>query len=424
MKHNFELTQLEEKISHKNTRMYFSEIISSYYNGNYRAAVTLLYSVVICDLVFKLQELRDIFSDSRAQGILTQIEKLQEANPTSPEWEKVIVDEMFASRYVVDTATKIHIEALRNERNLCAHPVLKYSYELFTPSKEAVYGHITNALTDVLTKSSLHGNKNMFENLIIDIEKNSTSFLNYKDLGKYLSSKYFNSIRNSEEEYRIFKKLWKLVFKLTDKRCNDNRKINRWTMYNILFRDRLYIEQRIREDIKVLQSQLNFDNKDIMKSLVRFLNVSPTSYRCFSPNTIQILNDKVEKFHLDKISLFKVDDIRTYVLGLDTIDVSDAKYITRYLTETDNLHIANQFATKRFLGSRSYDEADSYFDEIISFRLNSLTDDLLRDILEGCNNNGQIYWRRKSRESNNMIRDEINKRGIEIDWDKYTNLRF
>lgn len=424
MKHNFELTQLEEKISHKSTRMYFSEIISSYYNGNYRAAVTLLYSVVICDLVFKLQELRDIFSDSRAQGILTQIEKLQEANPTSPEWEKVIVDEMFASRYVVDTATKIHIEALRNERNLCAHPVLKYSYELFTPSKEAVYGHITNALTDVLTKSSLHGNKNMFENLIIDIEKNSTSFLNYKDLGKYLSSKYFNSIRNSEEEYRIFKKLWKLVFKLTDKRCNDNRKINRWTMYNILFRNRLYIEQRIREDIKVLQSQLNFDNKDIMKSLVRFLNVSPTSYRCLSPDTIQILNDKVEKFHLDKISLFKVDDIKTYVLGLDTVDVSDAKYITRYLTETDNLHIANQFVTKQFLGSRSYDEADSFFDEIISFRLNSLTDDLLRDILEGCNNNGQIYWRRKSRESNNMIRDEINKRGIEIDWDKYPNLRF
>lgn len=195
-------------------------------------------------------------------------------------------------------------------------------------------------------------------------------------------------------------------------------------MYNILFRDRLYIEQRIRDDIKVLQSQLNFDNKDIMKSLVRFLNVSPTSYRCFSPDTIQILNDKIEKFHLDKISLFKVDDICTYVLGLDTVDVSDAKYITRYLTETDNLHIANQFATKQFLGSRSYDEADSYFDEIISFRLNSLTDDLLRDILEGCNNNGQIYWRRKSRESNNMIRDEINKRGIEINWDKYPNLRF
>lgn len=355
---------------------------------------------------------------------MTKIEKLQEANPTSPEWEKVIVDEMYVSRYVVDTATKIHIEALRNERNLCAHPVLKYSSELFTPSKEAVYGHIINALTDFLTKSSLHGNKNMFENLITDIEKNSSSFLNYKDLGKYLHSKYFNSIRNSEEEYRIFKKLWKFVFKLTDKRCNDNRMINRWTMYNILLRNRPYIEQRIKDDIKILESQLNLDNKDIMKSLVRFLNVSPASYRCFSPDTIQILNDKVAKFHLDKISLFKVKDICTYVLDLDTIDISDAKYIARYLIETDNLPIANQFVTNQFLGSRSYDEADSYFDEIISFRLNSLPDNLLKDILEGCNNNGQIYWRRKSRESNNMIRDEINKRGIKIEWDKYPNLRF
>ncbi len=106
MKHNVDLSQLEELISQTNTKLYFSEIISSYYNGNYRAAVTLLYSVVICDLVLKLQELKDRFNDSRAQGILSKIEQLQDANPTSPEWEKVIVDEMFASRYVVDASTK------------------------------------------------------------------------------------------------------------------------------------------------------------------------------------------------------------------------------------------------------------------------------------------------------------------------------
>lgn len=176
MKHNIELSQLEENINNKNSKLYFREIISSYYNGNYKAAITLLYSVVICDLVFKLHELKDCFNDSRSQGILSKIEQQQESNPTSPEWEKVIVDEMFASRYIIDSATKAHIEALRNERNLCAHPVLKYSLELFTPSKEAVLGHITNALIDVLTKSSLHGNKNMFEHILNDIEKNTTSF--------------------------------------------------------------------------------------------------------------------------------------------------------------------------------------------------------------------------------------------------------
>ena len=45
----------------------------------------------------------------------------------------------------------------------------------------------------------------MFENLVEDIEKNKTSFLSYKDLGKYLNSKYFDAIRNAEEEYRILK---------------------------------------------------------------------------------------------------------------------------------------------------------------------------------------------------------------------------
>ncbi len=110
----------------------------------------------------------------------------------------------------------------------------------------------------------------MFENLVEDVEKNKTSFLSYKDLGKYLNSKYFDAIRNAEEEYRIFKKLWKLVFKLTDERCNLNRKVNRWAMYNILLRNRQYIERRIKEDVKILESQLNLDNKDIMKSIVRF----------------------------------------------------------------------------------------------------------------------------------------------------------
>ena len=424
MKHNIELSQLEENINNKNSKLYFREIISSYYNGNYKAAITLLYSVVICDLVFKLHELKDCFNDSRSQGILSKIEQQQESNPTSPEWEKVIVDEMFASRYIIDSATKAHIEALRNERNLCAHPVLKYSLELFTPSKEAVLGHITNALIDVLTKSSLHGNKNMFEHILNDIEKNTTSFLNYKDLGRYLDSKYFNSISNKEEEYRIFKNLWKLVFKVDDEKCKKNRKINRWAMYCILLRNRQYVESRIKDDIKVLESKLNLENKDIVKNIVRFLNISPSTYRCFSPDVIQILDDQVTSFGFDNISLFKITDIKDYILNLETIGISDSKYIISYLNETDNTLLINQFAINQFLGSNSYDEADAYFDEIISARLTSLSDQLIIELLEGCNNNGQIYYRRKSRESNQLIRNEIEKRGLSVDWTKYTNLRF
>ena len=47
-----------QKIYSPKSREYFKEVISSYVNGNYRSAIVMLYSVCICDLLFKLQELK------------------------------------------------------------------------------------------------------------------------------------------------------------------------------------------------------------------------------------------------------------------------------------------------------------------------------------------------------------------------------
>ena len=122
-------------------------------------------------------------------------------------------------------------------------------------------------------------------------------------------------------------------------------------MYFILLRNRQYLESRIKDDIKVLESKLNLGNKDIVKNIVRFLNISPSTYRCFSPDVIQILDDKVTSFGFDNISLFKITDIKDYILNLETIGISDSKYIISYLNETDNTLLINQFAINQFLGS-------------------------------------------------------------------------
>lgn len=44
-----------DEIYFANTRDYFKEVISSYGSGNYRSATVMLYSVVICDILLKLQ---------------------------------------------------------------------------------------------------------------------------------------------------------------------------------------------------------------------------------------------------------------------------------------------------------------------------------------------------------------------------------
>lgn len=55
-----------ENIYFSQIRNYFKEIISSYDNENYRSAMVMLYSTIICDLLLKLKELSDVYGLSRA----------------------------------------------------------------------------------------------------------------------------------------------------------------------------------------------------------------------------------------------------------------------------------------------------------------------------------------------------------------------
>lgn len=64
-----------ENIYFSQIRNYFKEIISSYDNENYRSAMVMLYSTIICDLLLKLKELSDVYNDSTAESLLNEINK-------------------------------------------------------------------------------------------------------------------------------------------------------------------------------------------------------------------------------------------------------------------------------------------------------------------------------------------------------------
>ena len=87
----------EEDIYFAKTREYFNEVLSNYANGNYRSAVVMLYSVAICDLLFKLQELSDMYNDTVAAEILREVEKCRNTgdNKSKSRWEKEFVDGIY-----------------------------------------------------------------------------------------------------------------------------------------------------------------------------------------------------------------------------------------------------------------------------------------------------------------------------------------
>ena len=80
-----------ERIVDYRTKRYFAEVYVCYTAGNYRSAVVTLWSVVVTDILFKLDQLKGAYGDPTAKAILSEISNLRRKNHKSPEWETELV---------------------------------------------------------------------------------------------------------------------------------------------------------------------------------------------------------------------------------------------------------------------------------------------------------------------------------------------
>lgn len=142
---SFELESISEKIHFGKTKEYFDEVVTSYQNQCYRSSVVMLWSVVICDLVYKLQNLVDQYGDAVASNILKDIKKIQTDDPKSPNWELKLLDEVYDKTDFIDSSEYENLRYLQKQRHLSAHPVLRQNLELYKPNKETVRSLIRNA---------------------------------------------------------------------------------------------------------------------------------------------------------------------------------------------------------------------------------------------------------------------------------------
>lgn len=329
---------------------------------------------------------------------------------------------MFALRYVIDNAAKAHIEALQNERNLSAHPILKSSLELFRPSKEAVLGHIINALKDVLVKSAMHDNKNMLDHIVDDIAANQDSFLEQEQLTRYLNAKYLDRINNEEEEWRIFRSLWRFVFQLDNEECARNRRINAWALHSIIHDIGEYILERIKEDVRRLETDIKFDDRKILKRFVKLLNLYPEIFDLLSEETKHLLKSRISREDMNNIAVFLSDSIEEHLTTVTNSSAMDSAYLVNYLKQTDNKRLIPKFIMTRLEGCCSFNDADETCTSLLLPRLKYFNDKEMVELLEVLDSNGQIYARWKAPEKGREIKHELEKRGIKPDWSQYAHL--
>lgn len=429
-----------ENIYHKKTKKYFEEVLDSYTTGNYRSAVVMLYSVVVCDLVYKLQELNEKYDDDVAKDILQYIKEEQNKNSTSSQWEQKLIDSVFAKSNLLDNVVVENIRHLKKHRHLSAHPVLDELDILFMPTKENARSHIRNMLEGLLVKSPIFSN-DIFDFFMEDISENQNYFPDNEDgkLENYLNTKFFKHFNENLEE-KIFKALWKFVFKKENGEGDEierNRDIN-FRVLGIMFkRNRINLRSLIKENTSYY-SRISPSDETIEK-MVNFLAVFDDVFILLEDHVQQLLIGKINsKRGLKTISHFLSEtpvehfkklskDIHNY----NPIDYSS--YSLKYTLTSNQIKVlgwvsSNHNCSEEFFDfiiehhcySGSFNEADTTFSLCIAPYLEKFNKYHFKKLLQGINDNNQLYNRSAARNDNTHIKLSADiKLGKDFDYSQY-----
>jgi hypothetical protein len=430
---DFSIEYASQKINSEKTKEYFKEVSSSYFNENYRAAIVTLYSVVINDILIKLEVLDEIYSDSVAKAILDETRTFQESNPTNADWERDIVEKVKIRTSLFDNIDYAHIQALRNDRHLCAHPVIDKDDKLYTPNKETVASHIRNMLESLFLKPAILSKK-ILSTILIDISTKKELLIDVESLEKYIKSKYLSNI-NPTIELSIFRDLWKFVFRLNDTQSIENRLIN-YRVLNLLYK------RNIEACIKKIKSEQEYfsnvsNSKETINFLIRFLSENEFLYPDFREDvhlfiTKQIKNDisaKTVAWFLSQNYLKHLEEIKNLIStnfnGQAPYDSEISAYqrlLNVGISKGYNNDVC-EFVVWRYSSSTNYNDADKVFTYILQPNLQYLNEKQILKLCKQANGNSQVCDRNRSipdhLELKNFI---ISKFGQEFEFQKYDRL--
>lgn len=236
-----------ENIYFPQIRGYFKEIVSSYDNGNYRSAMVMLYSTIVCDLLLKLKELNEVYSDKKAEEILAEVEKKRKGAMSS-EWEWTLIKKIREKTELLPDESYVMVEHIYDYRNFSAHPALNEDYELISPSQEITVAYVKQSLHNIFSKPPVFA-QNIVDRLSDEIaEKKDIYKDDYEAFRTFLQKAYLRRMSNKMVT-QVFKSFWKFTFiKSEGDVFADNRLMNRRTLEVMLESHRDLLCNYIRDN--------------------------------------------------------------------------------------------------------------------------------------------------------------------------------
>lgn len=426
----FSLERIAEQIHYGKTKGYFEEVLSSYNNGNYRSTVVMLWSVAICDIIYKLQSLIDLYDDSSAKEILREVTAIQDQDYKSSAWEIKLLDDVHEKTYLLDSSEYEDLRYLQKQRHLSAHPVLNSERELHSPNKETVRSLLRNTLEGLLVKPPFYTQRIMKE-LLEDIAESADVLNTRSKVKKYVESRYLNRTKPAVE-INLFRSLWKLVFKLDNDKCEKNRHLNLHVLELLSNRNKASIPPEIEGDSDYYSNVSSTGNP--LSFLVYYLSKNSNIFPLLSKDAqlkIEhcIFTDDVGRtvgwFIKDNLSQHG-DDIEKWIKSGDHPNFTTAQF-DALLEIADTEEWQNRFCkivTDYYTASYSYDQADMRYEIAIPKYIQLFNADGLAYLAERIEGNSQCYARSRARGDYEIIKNRIDiVFGDDFDYENFPSFR-
>jgi hypothetical protein len=418
-----------ERIVDPRTKRYFAEVYGNYAIGHYRSAVVMLWSVVVTDILFKLDQLANAYADSTAQTILNEIDGLRKANPKSPEWEAELVNRVSSRTDLLDAAELSFLQSLQAHRHLSAHPVMTNNDVLFSPNKETARAHIRNVLDAVLTKPPIMSRK-IFDTFIEDVEQIARLVLGPDELAKYLEAKYFRHFSSATFAH-IFKSLWRVTFRSSDARCEANRVVNALTLQVVFAKKR-------DELARLISAERDwFSDVAFSESILPFLTEFFRTYSEVFPLLTDATKTPIQNFaglSLDDfancwfISESPESHVDEVIRRIDEGEILSGETFTQLcdsLETSDAIKKVYHAGIKLYCHSGNFNTADLRFQELIRPYIQEYSREHFEAFLAGCETctNGQAVDRGRATRDHRELKSVMEERYPGIDLTPYRAFR-
>ena len=424
---DYSIERAAERIFDSRTRTYFDEVYGCYVAGHYRSAVVMLWSVIVTDILFKLDYLKNAYSDPKATSILLSIDKLQKEKPTSAEWEAKLVSDVASQTDLLDNTELALLQALQAQRHLSAHPVLTGHEALFSPNKETARAHIRNILDSVLTKPPFMSRK-VFDDFIKDVEQFNQLNPDIDKFKKYLEIKYFKYF-SLATYIHVFRSLWRVTFKSVDSQSKANRRVNRQVLEIMFSNQKTEILSEI-DGNRDWFSDVSFDDNHLVE-VTAFFRSNPKVYS-FMTDALSGAITSYAKLSLNNFALCwfmsgsldnHIQTISQRISDGESLDEDIYLDFCQSLQTTDCFLQVLNFGILSYGKSKHFNTADLRFNMMIRPFLDEYKQDHIILLMEEIEKNDQTYGRICASDDHQEIKKRLDKIYASFDLMNFPNFK-